>query len=88
MKDVVPEELEHVPVPVLRPAKVTVQLRPVHHRRQLRQAAEQPRRFYLLRQLALQRVVAPVRRVELLKRAQVVNSDQKSQVKPNLKHVA
>ena len=30
VKDVVPEELEHVPVPVLWPAKVAVQLRPVH----------------------------------------------------------
>ena len=30
VENVIPEELEHVPVPVLGPPKVAVQLRPVH----------------------------------------------------------
>ena len=40
MKDVVPEQLQHVAVAVLGPAEVPVQLSPVDHRGQLRQNAE------------------------------------------------
>ena len=65
MKDIVPEELEHVAVPVFRPAEVAVQLSPVHHRAQLGQQPEQPGRLDLLGELALERVAAAVRRVEL-----------------------
>ena len=65
VKDIVPEELEHVAVAVLGPAEVAVQLGPVHHRAQLGQQPEQPGRLHLLGQLALESVAAAVGSVEL-----------------------
>ncbi len=65
VEHVVPEQLEHVSVAVLGPAKVPVQLGAVHHRAQLGQEAEETRGLHLLGQLALYHVVAHVGCVEL-----------------------
>ena len=53
VEEVVSEEFEHVPVPRLTPAAVAVDVRPVHHRRQLSDEAEEAPVVQLLAQLTL-----------------------------------
>ena len=65
VENVVPEELEHVAVTVLGPAKVAVELRAVDHRAELREEPEKPRGLDLLGQLVLDGVASSVRCVQV-----------------------
>ena len=65
MEDVVSEKLEHVPISILRPSVLPIQLCPVYNGTDLGQEPEETRGFDLLGQLVLDGVVPHVRGIQL-----------------------
>lgn len=65
VEHVVPEELEHVAVAVLGPAKVAVELGAVDHGAELGQEPEEPRGLDLLGELVLDGVASGVGSVQM-----------------------
>lgn len=65
MKNIVTKQLEHIPITVISPSKITIQFCPIHNRTQFRQEPEQPCRFDFFCQFSFNHVVMCQRRINL-----------------------